>query len=164
MPHPLVTQLWFARSEFMRCLEGVTPEEAKQRITPMNSLSWIVGHMAGHEHLLWVIVAQNQKIDSDLFKQTGYGQPACTPDWTEALKVWQEVTLKADIYLESLTNEALNTFFEWKGKKDTENVGINILRNTYHYWFHMGEAHSIRQMLGHKDLPQFVGDMSSVKV
>jgi hypothetical protein len=24
----------------------------------------------------------------------------------------------------------------------------------------MGEAHAIRQMLGHPDLPQFVGDMS----
>jgi hypothetical protein len=34
------------------------------------------------------------------------------------------------------------------------------LRNMYHYWFHMGEAHAIRQMLGHSHLPQFVGDMS----
>ena len=31
----------------------------------------------------------------------------------------------------------------------------------YHYWFHTGEAHAIRQMLGHQDLPQFVGEMSS---
>jgi hypothetical protein len=30
----------------------------------------------------------------------------------------------------------------------------------YHYWFHLGEAHAIRQMQGHPDLPQFVGDMS----
>jgi hypothetical protein len=30
----------------------------------------------------------------------------------------------------------------------------------YHYWFHTGEAHAIRQLLGHPDLPQFVGDMS----
>ena len=35
-----------------------------------------------------------------------------------------------------------------------------LLRNIYHYWFHMGEAHAIRQLLGHPDLPQFVGDMS----
>jgi hypothetical protein len=31
----------------------------------------------------------------------------------------------------------------------------------YHYWYHLGEAHAIRQMLGHQDLPQFVGDMSA---
>ena len=30
----------------------------------------------------------------------------------------------------------------------------------YHYWYHLGEAHATRQMLGHTDLPQFVGDMS----
>ena len=30
----------------------------------------------------------------------------------------------------------------------------------YHYWFHIGEAHAIRQILGHGELPQFVGDMS----
>ena len=32
--------------------------------------------------------------------------------------------------------------------------------NQYHYWFHLGEAHAVCQMLGHGDLPQFVGDMS----
>ena len=37
-------------------------------------------------------------------------------------------------------------------------MGTLILRNTYHYWYHTGEAHAIRQMLGHQDLPQFVGD------
>ena len=31
----------------------------------------------------------------------------------------------------------------------------------YHYWFHTGEAHAIRQQLGQTDLPQFVGDMSA---
>ena len=33
----------------------------------------------------------------------------------------------------------------------------------YHYWFHIGEAHAVRQMLGHVDLPDFVGDMSAVR-
>jgi hypothetical protein len=36
-----------------------------------------------------------------------------------------------------------------------------MLRNTYHYWHHLGEAHAIRQMLDHQQLPEFVGDMSS---
>jgi hypothetical protein len=35
------------------------------------------------------------------------------------------------------------------------------MRNIYHYWFHTGEAHAVRQMLGHTDLPQFVGGMES---
>jgi hypothetical protein len=40
-----------------------------------------------------------------------------------------------------------------------ENVGTRMQRATYHYFFHTGEAHAIRQQLGHPDLPYFVGDM-----
>ena len=36
------------------------------------------------------------------------------------------------------------------------------MRNIFHYWFHTGEAAAVPQMLGHKDLPDFVGDMSQV--
>ena len=49
------------------------------------------------------------------------------------------------------------THIEWKGKPYPENVGTMLLRNLYHYWYHLGEAQSIRQMLGHRELPQFVG-------
>jgi hypothetical protein len=31
----------------------------------------------------------------------------------------------------------------------------------YHYWFHLGESQAIRQMLGHRDLPTFVGEINS---
>jgi hypothetical protein len=49
MTHPLVTQLRSARSELVRCLKGVSAEEALRRIEPMNCLSWIVGHLASQE-------------------------------------------------------------------------------------------------------------------
>ena len=41
-------------------------------------------------------------------------------------------------------------------------MGTLLLRNTYHYWFHSGEASAVRQMLGHANLPDFVGDMREV--
>jgi hypothetical protein len=40
-----------------------------------------------------------------------------------------------------------------------ESVGTRMLRTTYHYLFHTGEARAIHQLLGHPDLPYFVGDM-----
>jgi len=46
-------------------------------------------------------------------------------------------------------------------RRDPESVGTMLYRNTYHYWFHTGEAHAIRQMLGHGELPQLVGNMSA---
>jgi hypothetical protein len=35
-----------------------------------------------------------------------------------------------------------------------------LLRNIHHYWFHMGEAYAVRQLLGHTNLPEFVGSMA----
>ena len=53
--HPLVTQLWFARSELLRCLDGVPAEDAQRRLLPMNCISWVVGHLANQENAYWVL-------------------------------------------------------------------------------------------------------------
>ena len=34
-----------------------------------------------------------------------------------------------------------------------------VRRVAYHYFFHTGEAMAIRQLLGHADVPEFVGDL-----
>lgn len=70
------------------------------------------------------------------------------------------VTNAADDFLDTLTTDQLQNHLEWKGEPLSESSGTMLLRNTYHYWFHIGEAHAIRQLLGHPDLPQFVGDMT----
>jgi hypothetical protein len=53
MPHLLVDQLRFARRELVRCLDGVTDEEARRRILPMNCISWMIGHLANQEQFYW---------------------------------------------------------------------------------------------------------------
>ena len=55
MPHLLVTQLRFTRSELVRCLEGVSDADARRRFEPMNCISWIVGHLADQENHFWVL-------------------------------------------------------------------------------------------------------------
>jgi hypothetical protein len=160
MTHPLVGQLRFARSEFERCLEGVSEDEACHHQGPMNCISWIVGHLANQEHRYWVLLAQGKNLAPGLNDLVGYGQPASTPPLGEMWAIWRTVTAAADIYLDTLTPELLQTHFEWEGERVWESVGTMLFRNLYHYWFHLGEAHAIRQMLGHQDLPQFVGDMS----
>jgi hypothetical protein len=56
----------------------------------------------------------------------------------------------------------LYTHLKWEDEPIAENIGLTLLRNIYHYWFHLGEAHAVRQLLGHSDLPQFVGDLKEV--
>lgn len=164
MIHPLVTQLQFARSEFARCFDKLTPEDACRRVEPMNCLSWTVGHLAAQEQFYWVQLAQGREVVAGLRDRVGYGRPASVPPWDEMWTSWQTITAAADVYLNGLKGEDLATRFAWRGKPVDEDVGHLLLRNTFHYWFHLGKAHAIRQMLGHADLPVYVGGELQQKV
>lgn len=162
MPHPMVTQLHFARSEFCRCLAGVSPKDAVRRINPMNCLSWTVGHLANQEQFYWVQLAQDKIVVPGLHEIAGTGSPAGTPDWEEMWTHWHTITQAADTFLNSLTPDLLDVHPTWQGRTMPESYGTLLLRNIYHYWFHTGEAHATRQMLGHANLPEFVGKMDRV--
>ena len=160
MAHLLVDQLRFARSEFVRCLEGVSAADAQRRLEPMNCISWIIGHMANQENWYWVKWAQKRQLAPALDQWVGYGQPASTPPLEEMWATWRTVTEAADKFLDTLTADMLQTHLEREGNSDPENIGTRLLRNIYHYWYHTGEAHAIRQQLGHQNLPDFVGDIT----
>ena len=73
-----------------------------------------------------------------------------------------KVTAKADIFLDTLTTERLQEHVEWKGEALDESIGAMLQRVIYHYWYHLGEAHAARQMLGQRNLPEFVGEMDDL--
>jgi hypothetical protein len=154
------SQLTFARKEFLRGLEGVTEEEGKVRFDAMNCISWIVGHLTSQEQTYWVYVAQDKVVVPDLHKQVGSGEPASTPSLSEMWDAWHKVTAAADTYLQTLSVDNLSHHLSHDNQSLRESIGTMLARNIYHYWYHLGEALSIRQMLGHSDLPQFVGNMS----
>jgi hypothetical protein len=156
-PHPLVTQLRFARSEFARGLEGVSEADALRRVMPMNSIGWMVGHLANQEHRYWVVWAQGSDVAPGLSDRVGSGKPASTPPLGEMWAAWRTITAAADAYLDTLTPALLETNLLRDGAPVAQSVGTLLLRNLYHYWFHTGEAAAVRQMLGHRDLPDFVG-------
>ena len=158
--HPLVTQLRFTRSEFVRCLKDVSPDDGIKRIMPMNCLSWIVGHLANQEQAYWVMLARDRTLVSGLNDLVGFGKPASTPPLDEMWAAWHKIIQAADLYLDSLNTTTLQQYFIYNGKPRQESIGTMLQRNIYHYWDHAGEAHAIRDMLGHHDLPQFVGEMS----
>ena len=102
---------------------------------------------------------QKKMIIPDLNDRVGFRKPASVPPLEEMWAAWHKITGEADTYLNSLTTETLRTRFIFQDKPRPENVGTMLLRNIYHYWYHTGEAHAIRDMLGHKNLPEFVGEM-----
>ena len=159
MTHPLVEQLRFARSEFRRGLEGVTEEEARRRILPMNCIAWNVGHLAWQEQRYWLYRAQEQMLLPDINEQFAYGAPASTPSLDEVWEAWRKITEAADRWLDSVTTETLQSNVVMDGKQSEYIFGSLLQRTLYHYWYHIGENAAIRQSLGHTGLPDFVGDI-----
>ena len=161
MTHPLVSQLRFTRHEWLRALRDVDEAEGRIRMEPMNSISWIVGHLAWHEQWYWLRYAQDLNPVPQLDELVGTGRPATTPSLQEMMSAWREITTAADSYLDTVTTETLQERFQWKNKPMRESAGTMLLRLTYHYWFHTGEVLAVRQLLGHRELPEFVGDIGA---
>jgi hypothetical protein len=157
--HLIVDLLRFARSELVRSLDGVTDEEGVRRFGSMNSISWMVGHLADQEQRYWLERRGEHLVVPGLNDLVGYGKPASTPLLSEMWEAWRGVTAGTDSYLDSLSIPDLLEFPTWRGKTIDESVGTLILRVNDHYWFHIGEAQAVRQMLGHTGLPDFVGDI-----
>jgi uncharacterized damage-inducible protein DinB len=161
MPHPLVDQLRFTRSEFKRCLKGLSAEDAAKRILPMNCIAWNVGHLAWHEQRYFVTYGQGEILMPELNELFAYGAPASTPNLDEMLKAWKKMTKAADPFLDSLTTQKLTEQVIKDGKPINRYWGNLLQRVIYHYWYHTGENAAIRQNLGHTSLPQFVGSIDT---
>lgn len=158
MIHPLVEQLRFTRSELQRGLEGITDEEARRRFEPMNCISWIVAHLAFQEQFYWLDAGQGGRIVApQVIELAGFRKPATTPPLDEMWDAWRAVTEAADPWLDQLTTANMQEHMHIDGKPVPESTGSLLRRTTYHYWFHLGEAQAIRQLLGHTGLPIFVG-------
>jgi uncharacterized damage-inducible protein DinB len=157
MTHPLVNQLRFTRSEWRRALAGLPADDALRRFEPLNCISWMVGHLAWQENRYWSYFSLGQSVIPHVEPLVGYGKPASTPPLDEMWAAWETATKSADETLEAITEEMLPAFYEIAGKPVFESIGTLLQRNIYHYWFHTGEALAIRQLLGHTDLPEFVG-------
>ncbi|MEW5956698.1 MAG: DinB family protein [Chloroflexota bacterium] len=160
VPHPLVLQLRFTRSEFRRALAGLSDADARQRLTPMNCISWNIGHLAWQEQRYFLLYyGQSQLLLPEIDKLFAYGAPASTPALADMWSAWNTITRAADPWLDTMTTERLQQFVVIDGKPTPYIFGSLLQRVIYHYWYHLGENLAIRQKLGHTDLPEFVGDI-----
>ncbi|MCL4506332.1 MAG: DinB family protein [Chloroflexi bacterium] len=161
MTHPLVLQLRFTRSEFLRAIDGVSDADARRRILPMNCISWNVGHLAWQEQRYWLWRGQGAYLLPRVNEQYAYGAPASTPPLAEALDSWRTITQAADPWLETLNADKLLEPHPFSGNPQDGQFTFGTLmqRVIYHYWYHTGENMSIRQQLGHHGLPEFVGNI-----
>jgi uncharacterized damage-inducible protein DinB len=158
-PHPLVLQLRFTRSEFIRAIKRVDDGDARTRVEPMNCISWNIGHLAWQEQRYFVTLGQGRTPFPDIERQFASGGPSSTPPLAEVLDPWQAITAEADPWLDTLTSAMLEEHPVRHGQPLARTFGNLLQRTIYHYWYHTGENMAIRQQLGHRRLPQFVGNI-----
>lgn len=127
----------------------------------MNSIGWIVGHLAWQEQRYLLHRPQGLLLPEDLQTAFAFGAPMSTPSLAEMLAAWRTITKAADPFLDRLTTEKLLVDLPLNGKRSGQSQGSAIRRLTYHYWFHIGEIQAIRQQLGEKDLPVYVGSIEA---
>lgn len=161
MTHPLVLQLRYARSEFMRGLQGLSSEDACKRLEPMNCISWNIGHLAWQEQRYWLTAGLDQTPHPELNTLFCFGCPAITPALDEMLVIWRDITQAPETFLDGLTAEGMLATRVLKGRRGEfrTNTGNLMNRMIYHYWYHNGENQAIRQMLRNTGLADFVGNI-----
>jgi DinB superfamily len=157
MAAPLVDQLRFTRTEWIRALRGVGEADGQRRLEPMNSIGWIVGHLAWQEQRYFLTRARHVTLVPLLDEVAANGGPPTTPSLARMREAWRLVTKEADDWLGSLPLDALAEPLPPPGPR--RSLGDAVQRVTYHYWFHIGEILAIRQLLGHSRRPEFVGDL-----
>lgn len=150
--HTLVQLQQLTRQEFLRGLQGISDEDARKRVEPMNCISWIVAHMAAQERAFFVAWPQGKDVDSQ-YQAYGTGSSPSQPPMEETMALWHKTCDEADACLHAATEEDMQRVFpEFR----EENAGTLLVRNIFHYWSHIGEVSAIRQVLGHEKPPQFV--------
>ena len=160
MAHPRVEQLRFARAEFVRGLEGIREDVARRELGQMNSITWMIGHMAWHEQLSWLTRAQGITPVPVLLELAANRGPKSNPGLDDMWAAWEEVTAAADAWLDALTHHRLA---EPMGRsRITQSIGTALLRMTYHYFVHTGEASAVRQVVEGGSLPEFIGEIQDL--
>jgi hypothetical protein len=162
MNHPLVEQLLFSRLEFLRGIEGMNEEEGRRRFESINCIAWMVGHMAWHEQLYWLTRSQGLTPLPILNELVASHKPASTPSLKEMLEHWKFITDQADEFINKLDENSIRKVLVVSGDPQIYVVGNMIQRMIYHYWFHLGESQAVRQLLGHQNLPSYVGDLEKI--
>jgi len=162
MAQPLIDQLRFTRGEWLRALDGVPEADGVVRLQPMNSMSWIVYHLAWHEQRSFLTQLQGITPVPAANDHGVNGRPASTPPLADALHAWHAVIAASDPALDRLDAAGLAAWMPNTRQPKTRLIGSVVLRVIYHYWVHIGEITAIRQILGHEAVPEFVGDLDAL--
>jgi len=150
MAHHLVRYVWHVRRELERALDGISEEDLNKEVHGLNSIAWMIGHLANQEQAYWLLFRNEELIDKNLRHYNNKVEEG--KDFAELFELWKTITNRSNAWLETATTSDLENTFE----KAKENTGSLMTRVIGHYYFHIGQIATIRKLLGY-DVPGFVG-------
>ncbi len=152
-----------ALDDLERSLLELTVVQAERRSEGMNSISWIVAHVAQHIDS-WINDSMAGKgrdsyLSSGQFARASSGEPA---QWHAVGAILAEVLIKARSYLTKATDNDLARESLYIGSIEALRAtpvsgNYRIARLVAHIYYHVGEISTIRAVMKHK-----VGDFPSV--
>ncbi len=150
MAHHLVRYVWHVRRELERSLENISEADLNREVGGLNSIAWMIGHLAMQEQAYWLFFRGEELVEKNL---KAYGSKVEDPkEFAELFELWKSITEQSNGWLETATTSDLENQFE----KAKENTGSLLTRVIGHYYFHIGQIATIRKLLGY-DVPGFVG-------
>jgi hypothetical protein len=84
----------------------------------MNSIGWIVGHLAWQEQRYLVHRPHGIMLREDIQKEFAFGAPMSTPPLKEMLAAWRTITTTADPFIDQLTPAKLLAIRQQLGEKN----------------------------------------------
>ncbi len=150
----LVRYTIHVRRELRRAVEGMTESDLEKRVGGMNSVAWMIAHLAAQEQSYW-LESRALPVVADLSFLRKKDESA-TPNFAAMWAVWEDVIKQSDSYLLSLTETDLKHHFTTRKSFEIENIGSLLTRVIGHYYLHIGQITVIRKLLDY-DVPAFVG-------
>ena len=145
------------RRELRRAIEGLNDVDMEKRVGGINSVAWIIGHLAWQEQAYWLEPRGLPLVSAQL---ADYGSGKTVPEQMDTFETlfaqWQKVTESSNDWLESLSTEDLKGHLKGRKSFEKENIGSLLMRVIGHYYLHIGQITVIRKILGY-NVPAFVG-------
>ena len=124
----------------------LSDSDVKRVFPPLNCIGWLMGHSAVYNYEIANKV-KNINIHEEANNYRN-GQPHSTPDLKDIVKLWEDSVATVKNSLKLISDEDLSSKITWVKDDEKINFGTDISRMTFHYWNHLGEIASVRQLLG----------------
>ena len=158
--HHLVRYLQHARREFRRAVDGMTVPDLERRVGGINSVAWMVGHLAWQEQAYWLTSRGEPALaDLDAF---GRVHPDTPPAFDPLFAVWARVTAATDGWLVGLVDDDMRSHLQGRRLFEQENIGTLLTRTSSHYYLHIGQITAVRRLLDDR-VPSFVGTQAGAE-